>query len=374
MCCFNATQLAHKLRLDLPGQIALVHRVEKSIVYFQSEPQVATAPAVIAADIVTWISQNRGLILHELDDTNVFDPEVMDSSKYLLAAIADQTSPMGLYLHKILTKAIQNISRENEIRANLSAAAVDQTQLPDPNAVQQPVELIKLDDIEIIWIDLQKYPLAAQRLSQSQNANFANTQNKDVYFGLIQVPTGVLPNAQPDQWFDVSQLQLLTVKNSEQTNIQVLRNWILTVTNRLPIAAAEANADPAAEVTIEVLQQKFTLEPEPVSVRQGGNFALDCKVQYKAGQCQWVKDNEPVDVDTINAYQWVNVNDIEDCSISVSGADAIRDNGQWVCEVTDASQTDGTVVVEAIASNPITVKVRSVKTAKTAKTVVKGEL
>lgn len=278
---------------------------------------------------------------------------------------------MGLYFHKLLTKSIQNISRENEIRANLSA--VDQTQLPDPTAVEQPqvvMELIKLDDIEIVWIDLQKYPLAAQKIAQSG----ATQVKKDVYFGLVQVPTGVLTDGPVGgQWFDVSQLQTQSWENTEQPNMQILRDWILATTDRLPVPAV------SPEPQLEVLQQEFSLEPEPVNVRQGGAFVLDCKVQYKAGQCGWAKDGELVDVEATAEYTWANEADIYDCSLKVTAADAARDNGEWICQVTDASMPDGTVVVEAIESKPVTVIVRQsapkvAKKVKKPKAASKGEL
>ena len=425
---FPPSQFAHKLKLNEPGQIALLHRAEKSIVYFQREaasPQAAAAaettaeaaaaPAspVTAAEIAAWVAKHRGYILHELDDTNLYDPEVLDPAKYLFAAVADQTSPLGLYFHKVLTKSIQNISRENELRANQSAAAVavDQTtHLPSSTAVQPaPLQPIPLDDIEIIWIDLQKYPLAAQKIAQNLNLNTATGSGggqqqsgkaKDVHFGLVQVPSGVLTNAKANQWFDVSQLQSQNAekRSSEEANIALLRDWILTVTDRLPKPVEQPVGTAQPTTTLEVLQQEFSLEPEPVSVRAGGSFVLDCRVAYKAGQCQWSKDGEAVDVEAEAAYQWVNggeetqnSNNVYDCSLAVSGAEAARDDGQWSCSVNEAAMGDGTVVVAAIESPPVAVTVRPIeqqkkgksgkpfgktskKSAKTKTTTVKSEL
>lgn len=348
-------KIAQKFRLTEPGQIALIQPIERSFSLFESNRKQSTPDepiiVVTTAEIVSWIEANRGLLLHELDDTNLYDPEIMDPNRYILAAIADRTTPFGLYFHKLLTKTIQNISRENEIRANQT---------------QSNVEPIILDDLEIVWIDLQKYPFATIRLKNITNQSMPITTtdtNNEIYFGVLQFPANKLTTTTTAdsmyQWFDIS-AHLSTVPmgkgDNESIHLRLLRDWILNVTDRLPIDSGNTETD---QLNIEVMQQTFTLEPEPITVKAGSSFVLDCRVQYRAGQCQWIKDEMVVDVDQSANYKWANVDQLEDCSLMVTDADPTRDNGEWQCSVTDASMPDGTVVVEPIHSSPVTVSIQS---------------
>lgn len=337
--------------MNAPSQVALVRRLEKSTLYFNQHTSRYTPEQLIiesqspehftAANLVAWVNSNRGLVLHELDDTNLFDPEVHDPSKYQLVAVGDRSSPLGLYFHKILFKTIQNISRENE-REQYPRTVVEAEAIPATTPLPLP-QPINLDDIEVVWLDLQKYPSALTKISSL--AGNVNNPNK-VWFGLIQSP--VIDT--PTQWFDLSTLNTTASdKKSDDDNIHVLRQWILSVTNR-PVAETVA---PTLDVT--TTEPSFLLEPEPVNARQGSSFVLDCKVSDKIGDCVWTKNNQEVPV--VGPYSWSGQQQDGDCALMVKQADPVRDTGLWSCQMKTPT---GSIAIQS-KSVPVNVRLADVE-------------
>ena len=294
-----------------------------------------SSPVFSAQEIVTWINSNKGLVLHELDDTNLYDPELSDLTKYQLVAIGDKTTSLGYYVYKTIKKTIQNITRENESILNPVAEKDDSSLVSQDSTPKDLSQIVKLDDIELVWVDLQKYPMAGSKLLL-QNISPV----KDVWFGLVQIPSTEL---QSPQWFDFGTLNTTgTDKHAEEMNIQLLKDWILTVTNRNINLSIDSSS----------LPQTFIMEPESILVRQGGNFMLDCKVANKLGECSWTKDGLPISIG-LPPYNWAQSEDTTDCSITVTNADPQRDVGIWRCHVSGIGQT------AAITSNPVSVTFRT---------------
>lgn len=331
-----------------------MRRLEKSTIYFQPTT-TATTTSWTAADLVAWVSSNHGLVLHVLDDTNLYDPEIHNPGHYQLVGVGDRNSPLGLYFYKMLTKSIQNISRHNELQ--LSPSPV-QDEVNGQSTTTTPIEptvtpaLIPLDDIKVVWIDLGKYPSARAKVEALVgNQMIGATTNKEVWFGLMSRPAAVMSTttAKGPVWFDMSLLNTTTGdRQAYDQNILVLRDWILEVTNRVPVAAA-ADAQPINSATA----QSFVLEPEPVNVRQGSSFVLDCKVAHKQGECSWTRNAQPVSITTAtgSAYQWACVAEEGDCSLMVKSADKVRDSGDWACHVSGVGR-------EQITSRSVLVNVR----------------
>lgn len=334
--------LAAKLRLNQIGQVALVRRLEKSTIYFQ--PSTSMAPTTDAAtwtanDIVTWVNSNRGLVLHDLDDTNLYDPEIHNPNQYQLVSIGNRNSPLGLYFFKMLNKAIQNISRENDLK--LTQTVPDPSAASDPAATAEvlltPPQLIRLDDIKVIWIDLTKYPAARSKIEKLL-VNQVPISNKDVWFGLIQTPAAGLE--QTPIWFDMSTLNLTASDRSvDEANIQLLRNWILQVTNRAQQSQASSGTQQP---------QAFSMEPEPVNPRHGSSFVLNCKIANKVGECSWALNNQPLKVDGVQ-YQWSGLASEGDCSIMIKSADKMRDTGLWSCHVSSGATGSNALTSRLVA-------------------------
>ncbi|KAH9415838.1 Calsequestrin-2 [Dermatophagoides pteronyssinus] len=331
-------QLAAKFRLNQPGQISLVRRLEKSQIFFPSPTlsMMSSEPTqtINAQDIIQWIQENRGLVMHELKDTNLYEPEIHDPNKYQMVAVGDKSSPLGLYFYKILTKTIQNISRENEIKLNHPLTTADNVNEDEditnsdaqadiqPN---EPVDLIRLDDVEIVWIDLQQFPSASLNLQKL----FQIEPVQNVWFGLIHSPpTAIATQGLDSVWFDLNGLNLTrSDRQTDQANIWLVRDWILSVTDRemKSVTNNSSAGEPSA----------FVLEPEPVSVRQGGNFLLECQVLPHL-KCSWMKDSQSIVVDDVNGsrYRYAIPSRIGgDCSLMVKGARIEEDQGEWTCLV-----------------------------------------
>lgn len=322
--------------------MSLVRRLEKSQIFFpplsSSVMSLEPTQAIMAQDIINWIQENRGLVMHELKDTNLYNPEIHDPNKYQLVAVGDKSSPLGLYFFKILTKTIQNISRENEIWLNPSSISDDNDDEQNSdiqNHIQsdEPVDLIRLDDIKIVWIDLQQFPSTALNLQKLYQIE--PVQN--VWFGLIHSPsTAIATQGLDSVWFDLNGLNLTrSDRRTDQENIWLVRNWILTVTDR-ELKSATNDSSTGAPIT-------FVLEPEPVSVRRGGNFLLECRVLPHL-KCSWMKDSQSIVVDSRYRYA-ISGRDGGDCSLMIQGARIDEDQGEWTCLVDGTNETSLPILV-----------------------------
>lgn len=296
-------------------------------------PSTLSGP-ITAEDILKWIQTNRGLTLHELKDTNLYDPELQDVNKYQLVAIGDKQSSLGLYFFKLISRTIQNITRENEMILNPSLQfdeyeemeAKDETTNLNANDLNSANKtFIGLDDIEIVWIDSNEFPNAVINLKNQYQINSKN----NVWFGLIHDPI----NIGNKKWFSMDQLNLTqSDRNSDQQNIEQIYNWIMTVTNR--------NSTPS--YTAELNFNLYILEPEPVSVRQHGSFVLECKVR-EGMNCGWMKNSNQLNNIGITGsrYQYVNKdNQPNDCSLMINKVDARQDEGEWTCFVNNDQNTN----------------------------------
>uniref|UniRef100_A0A834RCZ8 Calsequestrin n=1 Tax=Sarcoptes scabiei TaxID=52283 RepID=A0A834RCZ8_SARSC len=328
---------ASKFRLQQPGKISLVRRLEKSQLFYQSTSS-SSVDFVQANEIIEWIQKNRGLVLHELKDTNLYDPELQDPNKFQLVAIGDKSSPLGLYFFKILTKTIQNISRENEMFLNpLDSYLNDDDEEMQSSNIDSGLKtfsssnrFIKMDDIEIVWIDSIQFPNAILNL-KNRYGQIDTSSTQNVWFGLIQSPKfdSILePITDPTRaiWFNLSRMNLSrSDRQTDQENIAIIKEWILTVTNRLQSSDAEMTDG-------QNIQPKlFTLEPKPIVARPNGNFVLECRVPI-GKSCSWLKDSKPQPIDGLR-YRLANPNHNEDCSILITGADPSMDSGEWSCQI-----------------------------------------
>ncbi|OTF77955.1 hypothetical protein BLA29_007732 [Euroglyphus maynei] len=91
----------------------------------------------------------------------------------------------------------------------------------------------------------------------------------------------------------------------------------------------------------------FVLEPEPVSVRQGGNFLLECQVLPHL-KCSWMKDSQSIVVDDVvgSRYRYAIPGRIGgDCSLMIKGARIDEDQGEWTCLVDGTTEKSMPIIV-----------------------------
>lgn len=264
----------------------------------------------------------------------MYDPEIQDVNKYQLVAIGDKQSSLGLYFFKLISRTIQNITRENEMILNPSLRfneheemqvkdEMDNLNLNDLNLTTKT--FVPLDDIEIVWIDLNEFPNTVINLENQYQIDSTN----NIWFGLIHDPI----NIGNKKWFNMDQLNFTqSDRTSDQHNIEQIYNWIMTVTNRIstPSYITDLNLN------------LYLLEPEPVSVRQHGSFVLECKAR-EGMNCGWMKNSSPVNNIGVTGsrYQYVNKdNQPNDCSLMVNKVDTSQDQGEWTCFVNNDQNTN----------------------------------
>ncbi|CAG2111686.1 unnamed protein product [Medioppia subpectinata] len=342
--------VAKHLKLTVVGQINLVKPAEKLAITLPINPATG-------ADIEAFIQQNKGVVLKYLTEHNVYDPSLQDPNRTSIVAIGDRTAAVGQYFHKLLTKAVRNITRENaaisaallaKSAAELADPALDSTgtatadTAADTVAAETPIPSpIDLDSLEILWIDPQVFPSISVWLDQIPTTG---AQRLDIYIGAVN------PAAAERVWLDTTALNTTGGKGADETNLLLVRQWLQEVI-ATQVAAAQAlasNVATIATITEPTTQtgRRFSAEPQSLAVREGQPFVLECvvtgdRVSAAAGDCLWLKDGRNIGANLARVspdYQWrqqttAGAVNVGDCSLVVASADAQRDNGQWVCEV-----------------------------------------
>ena len=107
-----------------------------------------------------------------------------------------------------------------------------------------------------------------------------------------------------------------------------------------------------------VSQQMFLQTPSNTSVRSGATFTLHCLVHNLLGQCYWKKDGVHVGPEP-GKYDWLSGGGgrggVGDCSLRVSDASPVYDEGEWQCQV-----SAGNIALrDSLVSTSITVTIIS---------------
>jgi len=348
-----ALQVAKHLKLQLVGQINLVKPTEKLAISMTANPATAQ-------DIEDFIAQNKGVVLKYLTEQNVFDPQLRDPNRTTVVAISDRTSAVGHYFHRLLTKVVRNITRENNaIIAAAAAASATATGAVDPiiapidsTADAAVVDMtvpspINLSAIEIIWIDAQTFPSIGVLLDHIRSQNGLSA-GLDAYLGVV--------SAGSTQWMDTNALNTSASKTADEANLQLLKQWFTDVIANQTTTGAEQPAlvNVSPNTAGAVVPQSFLKTPQNIGVREGEGFVLECQVRGRVGDCLWLRDGRNIgsNVGRVSAdYRWRQSDRTGgDCSLVVANAQAVRDNGQWICEVT-GDQTQPTLTSPAATVN-----------------------
>ena len=315
-------------------------------------------PATVQ-DIETFIEANKGVVLKYVTEENLFDPELQNPNRTTVIAIGDRTSAVGHYFYKLLTKTIRNITRENTVAETLLAAAaataataatpevpVDATGTVDPTAPLTPItplpSIVNLNAIEILWIDPQVFPSISVYLDQVRTQN-GLAAAQEFYLGAVV-------NNQ-SAWLDTNQISRTGDKSSDETNLQLLKNWISQlIANQTTVPA------PTPDTTVSTVQS-FAKEPQTQNVAEGSELVLECQVSGQVGDCLWLKDGQNIGFNLARIspnYRWRRVTGSGDCSLVISSAVDERDSGEWVCEVTgDANNPTITSTPAIITVTPV---------------------
>lgn len=82
--------------------------------------------------------------------------------------------------------------------------------------------------------------------------------------------------------------------------------------------------------------QTFVQTPTSQTVSENTDVVLECVVENPIGDCLWLKDGRNIgyNLDRYPHYTWRGDRLTGDCSLVISAAQAARDCGEWVCEVT----------------------------------------
>jgi len=143
-------------------------------------------------------------------------------------------------------------------------------------------------------------------------------------------------------------------KTVNEANLQLLKRRFTDViaTKKVIVTGAQQPAlDNASPNTAgAVVPQSFLKTPQNIGVREGEGFVLECQVIGRVGECFWLRDGRNIgsNVGRFSAdYRWRQSDRTGgDCSLVVANAQAGRDNGQWICEVT-GDQTHPTLTSPA---------------------------
>jgi len=336
--------VAKHLKLSLVGQINLVKPFEKVAVTCPVNPATAQ-------DIEAFIDGNKGVLLKYVTEQNIFDPELQNPNKTTLIAIGDRSSAVGQYFHKILTRAVRNITRENNVSQTLAAnpgsePVTAQSAVPTVTPAVPLPSIVNLSTIEILWIDPQVFPSIGVYLDQIRTL-YGLAAGLEVYLGAVTGNQSV--------WLDTNLVNRTADKLADNTNLELLKNWITT------LIANQTATSVASEATVNAIPsdivQSFAKEPQSQTVPENSRLVLECQVNNQVGDCLWLKDGHNIGFNLARIspdYKWRANTGSGDCSLIISSAQAERDGGKWVCEVTgDANHP-------TITSAPAVIAVKSV--------------
>ncbi|XP_077524394.1 calsequestrin-2-like isoform X1 [Amblyomma americanum] len=270
--------VAKHLKLDTVGQIALYSP-------FFKQPVICPQNPASLQDIRAFIAQHKHVGLTKVDEHNVHDPELLDPSRVTVLAVADQRSPLGAYLVRLLQRTLRNI--------NATAAASG-------------------SHLNLLWVDPTVLPTAyamLKRLGQT---------GPPPHLGTYDALTG------QSQWFDMSTLNSSGGRGSDDENARKILAWLTGLATTAP------GADGAGT-------WRFSEVPASQIGAEGGSVELRCTVlDAAAGDCLWLREGRNVgaSLSRLPHLSWAGAGRNGDCSLVVRGLTRGRDDGSWVCQVT----------------------------------------
>ncbi|XP_035232852.1 calsequestrin-2-like [Stegodyphus dumicola] len=143
--------VAKHLKLSTVGQIHLVKPFNKIPVPCPHNPATV-------ADIEAFIRVNRGSLLSKINEQNLYDPSLIDPSKILVLAVGEETSSLGGYFYRLVTKLVRNNTDNAEF-----------------------------EKLNIIWIEPQIFPTI--HLVMDELETTLGIPNKLPAFGALNVTT-----------------------------------------------------------------------------------------------------------------------------------------------------------------------------------------
>jgi hypothetical protein len=272
--------VAKHLKLNTTGQINLYRDYEK-------HPVTCGANPATLADIQKLIVLNRDQALVQVNEFNMFDP-ALDNPNVNQVFLMTDTSPMSLYLKKMITKALRNITTTSRI----------------------------------LWMDTSSLPNLAEISTTKPIHGLTSLPGLGFYDGTTKTVT----------WMDLSQISSnLTTKAIEQTNLELMKIFL-----QQSVATSSASG------------QSFTEEPVDITVDEGAQLTLKCVVANKVGDCLWSKDDVSIGY-TLSQFphiHWVDPSQTSgECSIQFSTVKS-EDQAIWKCSVS------GTSAATSLVSTP----------------------
>lgn len=293
--------VAKHMKLDTVGQIAIYSPFSKLPIILPKNPANVD-------DILAFITEHDHISLVKVDEHNIHDPKLEDPTRVNVLAVAEQSTPLGGYLLRLLYKTLKNVTNST------SATAVP---------------------FQVLWIDPAILPAAYRMMEQF------GQQTEPPYLGTHNALTG------QGVWFDMKLLNTSGGKGVDEENVQKLLEWVAGLTTS---ASTQAEAG-----------WQFTEVPVSQTVPEGSNVVLRCSVQGAVGDCLWLKNGRNIgfNLARLPHLTWAGDHASGDCSLAITGAQHGRDDGSWVCEMTGDAQhptitsPPAVLVVSGAAKRPI---------------------
>lgn len=268
--------VAKHLKLDTVGQIAIYSP-------FSKLPMILPKNPANVDDILAFVAEHDHISLIKVDEHNIHDPKLEDPTRINVLAVAEQSTPLGGYLLRLLYKTLKNVTNTT-------------------SATTAP--------FQVLWIDPAVLPAAYRMMEQF------GQKTEPPFLGTHNSLTG------QGTWFDMKLLNTTGGKGVDEENVQKLLDWVGGLTTP---GSAQAEAS-----------WQFTEVPASQIVPEGSNVVLRCSVQNAIGDCLWLKDGRNIGFNLARLPQltWAGDHASGDCSLAITGVQNGRDDGSWVCEVT----------------------------------------
>lgn len=271
--------VAKHLKLETVGQIHLIKPLEKTPIPCPQNP-------ASAADIEAFIGSQKGAVLTKMNEHNLYDPQLLDTSRTLVLAIGEQASSFGGYFYHLVTKLVRNNTNNTDF-----------------------------EKLNIVWIEPQIFPTIHLMMEDLQTT--LGIPNQLPAFGAVNITT------MQSAWLNTAQLNTTSDKTSDERNLKILEDFLSSVINN-------------TIVPVKIGSQSFVQMPASQVVAEGSDVLLECVIENLVGDCLWLRNGRNVGFNLARfiQYSWRGDQAAGDCSLKITGIQKGRDDGEWVCEVT----------------------------------------
>ncbi|CAN7983030.1 unnamed protein product, partial [Ixodes hexagonus] len=282
--------VAKHMKLTTVGQIAIYSPFSKLPIVLAKNPANVD-------DILAFVTEHDHVSLVKVDEHNIHDPKLEDPTRVNVLAVAEQSTPLGGYLLRLLYKTLKNVTNTTSVTA-----------VP----------------FQVLWIDPSVLPTAYRASSSCKLCMMEQfgQQTEPPYLGTYNAVTG------QGIWFDMKLLNTTGGKAVDEENVQKLLDWVAGL------------ATPGSTQGKSEASWQFTELPASQIVPEGSNVVLRCSVQKAVGDCLWLKDGRNIgfNLARLPHLSWAGDHASGDCSLAISGVQSGRDDGSWVCEMTGDAQ------------------------------------